>query len=127
MGQTEEGVAFRRERRLHVRVGVRPERQYTLFDIKYRRVREELIADVRVIPRDRFGNVVLVDPTASPIIELTVKGGEFIEPLVGHLDGSYSRSIRYPPNVLPAVGLIVAGREVNSAAEGRASGATALC
>ena len=115
-GQTEEGVLFRREKQLQVRVGVRPDAKFTLLDIGYVQVFEGdvpfYLAKVQVWPRDRFGNVVLIDPETNPTVQLTAKGGEFIGPLVGNLDGSYTRSLRYASEVYPAIGLQVAGEEV---------------
>jgi hypothetical protein len=116
IGQTEDGVVFRREQRLSLRLEVRPEPKFTLFDIVYRQVIEGnqtiFFADVRVFPRDRFGNVMLIDPVVSPRLALAVRGGEPIETLQTNLDGSYGQSIRYSPGAEPVVGLAVDGVEV---------------
>ena len=116
-GQTADGVAFRREKRLDVRVGVRPEPEFTLVDVQYRRVVEGeqsfQVADVRFWPRDRFGNVVLTDPAIDPGLDLTVDNGEPIGAIDDHLvDGSYSRSFRYPAGAEPAIGLTIGGERL---------------
>jgi len=117
VGTTEDGVTFRREKRVQVSVQVRPEPQFTLFDIAYRQIFEEgqtiNIADVLVRPRDRFGNVFL-DKSANDLtaVRLTVEGGEFTGPLVNNLDGNYSRSVRFAPGVTPAIGLDVLGEKI---------------
>ena len=65
-------------------------------------------------PRDRFGNVVLVDPDVDPIIDINARGGEFTGPATGNLDGSYSRSLRYQAGAEPVVSLNVQGQAVIS-------------
>jgi hypothetical protein len=116
VGTTEDGVTFRREKRLQTSVEVRPEPQFTLFDIVYRQIIDEgrtiNIADVRVIPRDRFGNVVLVDSEIDPRVRLNVKSGEFTGPLVSNLDGSYIRSVRFRPGATPSISLDVRGEKI---------------
>jgi hypothetical protein len=116
IGQTADGVVFRREQRLSLRLEVRPEPRFTLFDVVYRRVIEGnqtlYFADVRVLPRDRFGNIILLDPAVSPRLALSVRGGELIGALQSNLDGSYGQSIRYSPGAEPVVGLEVDGVEV---------------
>jgi hypothetical protein len=115
-GQTADGTPFRREQRLHTRVDVRPRAEYTLVDIAYSTVvvdgRPLVDAEVRAWPRDQVGNVVLVDPQVDPTVAITAEGGRFTGPLVGNLDGSYSRPLRYPPGARPAIGVRVAGEEV---------------
>ena len=115
-GKTEDDVTFRRELQRQVRVGVRPDPKFTLFDIGYVLIAEAGIpayaADIRVWPRDRFGNVMLVDTGVSPIIDLTARGGKFAGPLVNNLDGSYSRQLRYSAKTRPVISLNVAGSEI---------------
>ena len=116
VGETEDGFSFRREQRLQLYLDVRPAPNFTLFDVAYTRVLQDeqmsLAADVRVWPRDPYGNVWLVDSEINPGIALTVTGGEFVGPLVDNLDGSYSQSLRYPAGTRPAIGLKVAGVDV---------------
>jgi len=112
VGQTTDGIAFRREQRLQARVEVRPDPDFTWLDISYRLVNEAVVASIRAIPRDRFGNVILVDPVINPIILLTASGGEFTGPIVGNLDGSYTRTLRFSPGALPTIGLDVGGEMI---------------
>jgi len=116
VGETEDGVSFRREQRLQLYLDVRPAPTFTLFDLVYTRALQgdplSLAADVRVWPRDPYGNVWLVDSEINPGIALTVAGGEFVGPLVDNLDGSYSRRLRYATSARPVLGLQVAGTEI---------------
>lgn len=115
-GQTEDGVTFRREKRVQVRVGVRPAPDFTLVNVGYAFIRDAEVpffqAQVRVWPRDRFGNVLLIDPEIDQTIQLVAQGGEFTGPLAGNLDGSYSRPLRFTPGSQPVVSLAVAGEAV---------------
>lgn len=116
VGETEDGVAFRRERRLQLYLDVRPHPGFTLFDVVYTRLprddRLSIQADVRVWPRDSYGNVWLIDSEIDPGIALTAVGGEFTGPLVDNLDGSYSRRLRYSAGARPVIGLQVAGADI---------------
>ncbi len=116
-GQTVDGVDFRREKRLDVRVGVRPTPEFTLVDVQYRQIVEGeqtfQVADVRFWPRDRFGNAFLTDPAIDSGIDLTVKNGELIGAIDDHLvDGSYSRSIRYSADAEPVIGFTIGGESL---------------
>jgi hypothetical protein len=116
LGLTEDGTQFRREQQVQVYLSVRPHPDFTLVDIEYVRViidgRPMLDSVVRILPRDPFGNVRLVDPEFNPSIALTAKGGEFTGPLVSNLDGSYTRTLRYAPTATPVIGLQIDGQEV---------------
>jgi hypothetical protein len=116
IGETEDGVTFRREQRLKVLVTVRPDPAFTLIDTIFRTqvVGGQVVhfADVRVVPRDRFGNVVLVDPEFDSSIALTTTAGEFTGALTWNLDASYSRTLSYPSGVTPSIGLVVDGHTV---------------
>lgn len=115
IGQTEGGTIFQREQRLQVCVGVRPEREFTLIDVEYHLITNRgpavIGAEITVWPKDHFSNVVLVDPEFNPSIVLTAKGAEFTGPLVGNLDGSYSRSLQFNPGTSPSIGMEIAGWE----------------
>jgi hypothetical protein len=116
IGQTADGVTFRREKRLSLRVGVRPDPVFTLIDIIYRTQFDgELVfnvADVRVTPRDSFGNVVLIDPEFDPRVSLTVRDGTFTAPLTWNLDASYGQTVSYSAGTTPSIGLIVDGEVI---------------
>lgn len=109
VGDTEDGVSFRRDGKLETFVQVRPEAEFTTLDI------QPVVpgqTNVTVIPRDRFGNVLLIDPNASPGFDITVKDGEFDGPLVSNLDGSYRRTIRFDPRHNPAIGVKFRNQDV---------------
>lgn len=116
IGQTEDGVMFRREREVQIGVSVRPEPEYTLFDVQYHRIPDSgpgvIGTDITVWPRDRFGNVVLVDPAYNPCIEIMARGKKPEGKLVGNMDGSYSQTVRFAAGKIPGIGLKVSGREV---------------
>lgn len=116
IGQTPDGSLFRREKRLNIRVGVRPDAKFTLIETTYRTQTDgnqvTHFADVRVTPRDPFGNVVLIDPAFDSRVQITVKDGEFTNSLTWNLDASYSQTIKYRPGVTPTIGLNVDGRPV---------------
>jgi hypothetical protein len=116
VGQTYDGITFRREKRLQVRVGVRPEPAFTLFEIDYAPIvaGRPAIATVLVPPLDRFGNVYLRDLASNPSLDLSVKGGEFTGALVSRLDGSYTRQLAYTPGNTPVINLVVDGQQVGA-------------
>jgi len=114
VGETEEGVAFRREKQVKVRLGVLPDPKFTLFDIQYltstsgSRV---LTALVRVTPRDRFGNILLLDPNRNPNLVLTALGGT-LTPLATTYNGTYSSTLIHSPGTTPVISLQFAGQPI---------------
>ena len=116
-GKTISGTFYRREKRLQVRVGVRPVVDFTRFDIVYSQIIEDnvpfRVADVRIIPQDRFGNLYLTEPDLDPtVIGLTVQGGRFREPLVSDLDGSYRCQVVHDLDASPVISLDIGGEKV---------------
>jgi hypothetical protein len=114
-GRTANGTFYRREKRIQVRVAVRPLPDFSRFDIFYGQLIEDdrpfRFADVRVIPRDQFGNAILVEPDLDPTtFGITVKGGRFAGPLVNNLDGSYTRRVIYEGNTSPVISVDVGGQ-----------------
>jgi hypothetical protein len=116
IGQTSNDEIYQREIQRDVRVGARPDPDYTLIDAVYTRVVEDerifYRVDVRVWPRDSFGNMVLVDPEFSPAVQLSAKEGEPSGPLVGNLDGSYSRTFRSAADAKMTFDLHVNGKSI---------------
>jgi hypothetical protein len=106
IGVTEDGVAFRREGKIATNVLVRPDPAYTLIDLDFH---EAGLVDVRVTPRDRYGNVLLVDPATAGGFGLIVKDAEFSGPLTSDVSGTYSRQLRYDPTTAPAVAVAFGG------------------
>jgi hypothetical protein len=84
--------------------------------VVYRKVvvenRISFVGQVRAFPRDRFGNVYLIDPQVTTGLELAVRGGQLLGTLVGHLDGSYSQAVQFGPDVTPTVTLKVPDLDV---------------
>jgi hypothetical protein len=108
IGQTPDGITFRREKRLAVRIDVRPEPTFTLVDTFYRTLIDGEVtiqlADVRVTPRDRFGNVVLIDPDFDSRLAPIIKNGKATAGLIWNLDASYTQTVQFKPGVTPSVG-----------------------
>ncbi len=116
VGTTADGVVFRREGKVALQVGVRPDPVFSLIDIKYSTVlvndRPFLTATMFITPRDRFGNVLLVDPAIDNTIMLSAGKAEFSGPLTASHDGTYTRSLRYAPDVVPVIDLKIAGEKL---------------
>jgi hypothetical protein len=114
LGQTDEGVVFRREKAVEVRVGVRPDPAFTLIDVQYQPQlsdRRLLTALVKVTPRDRFGNVLLLDPATNSSIVLTAQGGN-LTPLTTKLDASYTSTLTHSVGTTPMINLQIAGQDI---------------
>jgi hypothetical protein len=109
IGVTGDGVSFRREGKLAIDVLVRPDPAFTLLDVRFGPVGT---AQVLVVPRDRFANVLLVDPGTFPSFGLTVQGGTFSGPLVSNLDGTYTRQLAFAPGAAPVVGVSFGGQVI---------------
>ncbi|MEC4018812.1 hypothetical protein [Streptomyces sp. H27-D2] len=107
-GVTDDGAPFHREGKQETFVLVRPEPEHTQLDL---RQSEPGVIDVTVIPRDRFGNVLLVDPATTGGFGLTALGGR-PGGLTSALDGTYTGSVTFDPKVNPAIGFQFGGREV---------------
>jgi hypothetical protein len=67
---------------------------------------------VVVVPRDRFGNVLFVDPGVVPGFGLSVKGGQFAGTLTNNLDGTYSQQLQVDPGAVPQVGVTFNGQTI---------------
>ncbi|GIH14139.1 VWA domain-containing protein [Rugosimonospora africana] len=107
-GVTEDGVAFRREARQETFVQVRPVAAATLLDV-HQTVAGE--AQVTVVPRDQFGNVLLIDPATAGGFGVLAPGGK-LGGLVSNLDGSYTTTVTFDPKHQPDIGLQFGGVEV---------------
>ena len=103
-----DGVAFRREQRLQMRVGVRPDPAFTLVDVSYS-PEDQGVAVVRVWPRDQFGNVLLLDPATDPSLDIVVAGARPLTSVQTLVDGSYVRTVTLAPGKTPQVTVTVGG------------------
>lgn len=96
-GDDPAGNPYRRERRLEVGVSPVPDRASSPIDFDYSLVGGDIEVTIRFWPRDRFGNVILIDTTFDDRISVKVAGGKankiYMHPDV---DGSYVVTIRYP-------------------------------
>ncbi|MGW8374969.1 vWA domain-containing protein [Streptomyces sp. ODS28] len=107
-GVTGDGVPFHREGKVETFIEVRPEPVGTLLDI---RQSAPGLIDVTVTPRDRFGNVVFVDPDVTGGFGITALGGR-PSGLTSRLDGTYTGTVSFDPKVTPSIGLQFGGVEV---------------
>lgn len=107
-----DGIPFRREQRVQVRVGVLPDPAFTLVDIAYVLVNDVLRAQVRVWPRDRFGNVVMIDPAIDPSLDIRVGGAKPLAGVQTNHDGSYSRLVDLAPGAGVSVTVTMGGQVV---------------
>jgi hypothetical protein len=100
-GVADDGVAFRREGKLETFVLVRPDPAQTVLGINH--VQPGLI-EVLIRPRDKFGNVLMIDPTTAGGFGLVTTEGRLGE-LTSNLDGTYGTSVTFNPKVTPSIGL----------------------
>jgi hypothetical protein len=107
---TADGVDFRREAKQETFVLVQPDPEHSQIEIHQL---EPGVAQATVFPRDRFGNVLMVDPGTVGGFDLTAPGTD-LGKIVSHLDGSYTVPVRFDPVVNPAVGFLYDGKEVIS-------------
>ncbi|MFN2497148.1 MAG: hypothetical protein ABR608_14805 [Pseudonocardiaceae bacterium] len=107
-GVTDDGVSFRREGKQETFVLVRPDPEHSLLDL---RQTKPGLAEVTVIPRDRFGNVLLVDPVATGGFGLVGRGAR-LGGLTSRLDGTYTGSVTFDPNITPIIGFRFNGQDV---------------
>jgi hypothetical protein len=114
-GTTADGVTFRRERKVEALVRVRPDRLSTLFNISYAGGQtnpQAITGLVSVTPRDRFGNVILIDPATSQHIQLTAQGATLDPKLATTFNGTYTSQVVYPAGSNPTISLVVGGQPV---------------
>jgi len=112
-GTTADGVAFRRDRSIEVRVGVKPDPVFTPVNIVYDPAQTNpnlVTGTINVTPRDRFGNFAqLVDPATSQYIVLKAQGATLDPTLSTTFNGTYSSKLSYQAGSTPAISLTVGG------------------
>ncbi|MEU6667888.1 hypothetical protein [Streptomyces sp. NPDC046727] len=96
---TIDGIDFRREAKQETYVLVQPDPDHTRIDIQQT---GPGVAKVTLIPRDRFGNVMMIDPQVVGGFGLTATGTEHGE-IVSQLDGTYTTVVRHDPAVEPTI------------------------
>jgi hypothetical protein len=107
-GVTDDGTPFRREGKQETFVLVRPDAQHSQLDVHQVQAG---VADVTIIPRDRFGNVLLIDPTTPGGFGLVAPGAT-LGPLTSTLDGSYGTRVTFNPAHPPSIGVGFGGATV---------------
>jgi hypothetical protein len=107
-GITADGVSFHREAKQETFVLVRPEPELTQLDI--RQIQPGLVG-VTMIPRDRFGNVLLLEPNTAGGFGLVAPGAT-IGDLISNLDGTYTSTVTFDPAKPPSIGLQFGGGQV---------------
>lgn len=108
-GVTEDGTAFRREGKCATNVLVRPEPAFTKLLVEFG---AQGLSQAVVVPRDRFGNVLLVDPASLPGFGLTIQGGRFTGALISQVNGTYTQSFTVTPGAVPVIGATFGGQTV---------------
>lgn len=108
IGATGDAAGFRREGKQETFVLVRPDRDHTHVDIEQT---DPDMVRVTVFPRDRFGNVLLVEPGTAGDFGLVAPGAT-VGALVSKLDGTYTSTVRFDPEETMTIGFQFGGREV---------------
>lgn len=99
-----DGDCVRREHSLSVRVIPRPEPE--LSELRFETVMDKDIAvtTISITPRDRYGNLVLVDPAANDWVAITAdRGVKFRTELYTDFDGTYRRQVEHHPAEPPRI------------------------
>jgi von Willebrand factor type A domain-containing protein len=107
-GVTDDGINFRREGKQETFVMVRPDAAHSHLDLNQIDLEQ---TEVTVIPRDRFGNVLLVDPTNIGGFGVVAPGAR-VGDLISRLDGTYTSMVTYDPTTNPAIGFQFDGQDV---------------
>ena len=93
VGTLADGSLFRREQNVTIEVVVRADPAFTVVQVGYLPAAAGSIqATFTVWPRDRFSNVILIDPKIDSTVQFTTSGGSFAGPIVDNHDGSYTQS-----------------------------------
>jgi hypothetical protein len=109
-GQDETGAVFARQQSWSTMVETLPDAASTLVSINYAMVSGHVRATLTVWPRDRFGNVYLVDPAISQAIRILLSGGAtVVQPLRWNLDGGFTEIFDFSPGAAPDVSIAIGG------------------
>ena len=108
-GQTPDGVAYLRQKPANVVSAAKPDPTFTLLDWNYQSFAGSTTLVLTFTPRDRFGNVVLLDPARPNLIGVSVQGGATASPVTTLFDGTYSVTISYPSTATPSISVSVLG------------------
>lgn len=111
VGATEDGVVFRREHAVDLTLTVKPDPKFTQVDLIYVKISEVIVAELRITPRDRFGNLMLLDPARTPGFVVKVSDGE-LGKLTTAYDGTYSAELTYPAGTQPRISVVLGGQPI---------------
>jgi hypothetical protein len=108
IGVTEDDVTFRREGKQETFVLVKPDPTFT--DVQFQQVAPGQVV-VTAIPKDQFGNVLLIDPATAGGFGV-VAPDTTVGPLVSGLDGTYTSTVTFDPKQTPELGVQIGGVDV---------------
>jgi hypothetical protein len=99
------GDCVRREHASSVKVIPRPEPELSVLTFDTVRDKDIAVTTISVTPRDRFGNLVLVDPAANDFVAITSDDRKlkFRTPLYTDFDGTYRRQVEHHPDEPPRI------------------------
>jgi len=111
IGQTADGVSFRREQQLYMRLDVNPSPAYTLVDVLYQLSAFGVApsAQVTIYPRNAHLYPLMIDPTSDSRLSVSVQNAQLVGGLVFNGNGSYTQHITYGGGTVPTVGASMNG------------------
>ena len=104
------GDSFRCEQEIQVRVEARPDPSAT--EVGFSIAEAGRVIEVSVEARDRFGNVVMIDPAAWERLAIEVSGGAPQTPLQNDFDGRYRQTFVVDPTSHSAIAVRWDGRPI---------------
>lgn len=122
-----DGCCLCREHGVTVRVTPRPEPELSALTFQTVLEGNLAITTISVTPKDRFGNLVLIDPLANDFVAITSDEREvkFRTPLTTEFDGTYRRVVEHdpgkPPRIDVRVGEVLVFDDVPVPVEGKLS------
>ena len=105
IGQTADGVTFRREQQLYLRLDPNPVPAYTVVDTFYHSsyAGAASSASITIYPRDRFPNALMFDPLYDHRLSFSAQNAQLTGGLVFNGNGSYTQQITFLPGATPTV------------------------
>jgi|GEM_PF-4907601 len=95
-GVLPEGYLFRREKKIQLYLGARPDPDYSIFDFgEIFREADMFEGVVQVRLRDRFGNFIIPRSGVEPHFELALEGGEIRRDFEVLSDGTIAQGVRF--------------------------------
>jgi hypothetical protein len=114
-GTLADGSLFQRQRGITIEITVQADPAATISQFTYLPASGGALQSMLTVwPRDRFGNVVLIDPRYDSTLGFAVTGGSLGGATIDNHDGSYSQIVSYAPGSTPTVTVTVGGVTVVS-------------